>query len=166
MILETERLLLRPFEPDDLDAVAAIHADPEVMRFMGGVMTREQAAAWIERHRRAFEESRLGRLAIVERESREVVGRSGLAMFDLPTPEVELGWTVRRDLWGRGYATEASRATLRLAAELRLARVVSVIRPDNTASLRVAEKLGARHEQDVVFEGAVHGLYVHALPGR
>lgn len=161
MRIETARLTLRPFAPDDLDAVASLMADPEVMRWLGGTMKRAEAAAWIDKHVAHHERHGFGRLAVLERDTGELVGRCGVACWTIEgRPEVELGWTVRRDRWGRGYATEAAEAARDHAfGELGLSRLVSMIIPENVASIRVAEKIGATYERDVDWDGVPQRLY-------
>jgi RimJ/RimL family protein N-acetyltransferase len=80
--------------------------------------------------------------------------------------EVELGWTLGREHWGHGYATEAARAVRDWAfRELRLTRLISIIHPDNAASIRVAERLGAHHERDIESGWVAPArIYVHPLP--
>jgi RimJ/RimL family protein N-acetyltransferase len=148
-ILPTERLLLRPFRDDDLDAYAAICADPEVMRYLGDGKTLERAEAWRQIalilghwHLRGF-----GLWAVEERTTGQLVGRIG---FFQPEgwPGFELGWMLRRTAWGRGYATEgAARALAHAFTAMGREHVISLIRPANRASIRVAERLGERLER-------------------
>jgi RimJ/RimL family protein N-acetyltransferase len=93
--------------------------------------------------------------ATVERATGEVVGRCGLFHWDdvAGSAELEVGWLIARDRWGHGYATEAGRAWTRHAFETRgLARLIALILDGNTASVRVAEKLGMTREREVLFE--------------
>ena len=161
--LHTERLVLRMFREEDLDEYAAMTADPEVTRHLGDGSTLSRADAWrqmamILGHWRlrgygmwAVEESATGRLA----------GRIG---FFNPEgwPGFELGWTLAREFWGRGYATEGARRALEYGFnELGRGHVISLIRPANAASVRVAERLGERLERSVELLGApalVYGL--------
>jgi RimJ/RimL family protein N-acetyltransferase len=145
-ILETERLLLRPFTNADHDAYAAICADAEVMRYIGTGVTLNRDEAWrsmanILGH---WTLRGYGMYAIEVRDTGELVGRAGY--LDPPGwPGFELGWLLGRGHWGRGYASEAARACLDHAfGELGRDRVISLIRPDNARSIRVAEKLGER----------------------
>jgi len=140
--LETDRLVLRAFREEDLDAWAAFMADPEVMTHLGGPMVR--ASAW-----RAMATT-LGHWVLkgygmwaVERKTDGVlIGRVGLL-----NPEdwtgLEVGWTLGRPYWGQGYATEAAAASMRYAFLTQpVDRVVSNIDPGNTASQAVARRLG------------------------
>jgi RimJ/RimL family protein N-acetyltransferase len=147
---ETERLLLRRWRPGDLEAYAAICADPEVMRFLGGPASRRQAAEQLARFADHWDRHGFGLWAAELRESRDLIGFVGLAEPAF-IPEligsVEVGWRLARSHWGRGLATEGARAALDVAfGELELEEVVSIIDPANLASLRVAEKLGMRRD--------------------
>jgi [ribosomal protein S5]-alanine N-acetyltransferase len=172
-VLETERLILRHLEWEDLDALAAIMADTEVMRYIGAgtPKTREQTRRlmefWITDNRRAWDEHTLQRLpqlrraierdahfslwATVERRTSRLIGRCGLLAWDLGgTKEVEVGYLIARQCWGRGYATEAACAIRDYGFErLGFDRLISLIQPGNVASQCVAIKNGMRHERDV-----------------
>jgi RimJ/RimL family protein N-acetyltransferase len=151
--LETERLLLRPWRPaEDLDALAAVNADPEVMRFVtpNRRLTRVETAAQLERFVAHWDEHGFGLWAVVPRLEPHAacIGFAGLAIPSfLPEilPAVEVGWRLARASWGRGYATEAARASLAFGFErLGLRAIVAVVDAGNDRSLRVAEKLGMR----------------------
>jgi RimJ/RimL family protein N-acetyltransferase len=138
--LTTERLTLRGWREDDLDAYAAIAADPEVMRFMGGPLDRadtwRQIAVFV-----GHWELRGHGLWVVERDG-ELIGRVGLLRPE-GWPGLEVGWLLGRDAWGHGYATEAARAAVDHAwRELGARELISLIAPDNHASARVAQRLG------------------------
>jgi RimJ/RimL family protein N-acetyltransferase len=151
--LVTERLVLRRFTADDHASFAAMNADPEVMRWIadGATLTREQSDALLERADAGWLERGFG-LWAVEVPEEGLAGFAGLAEpAFLPDvlPGIEIGWRLRRGAWGRGYATEASRAVLGVAFErLGLAQVLAVVHPRNVASRRVAEKLGMRRARD------------------
>ena len=156
--LETERLLLRPWRPaEDLDALAAINADPDVMRFVAPnrPLTRAETAGQLERFVAHWERHGFGLWAVVPRDGDgRAIGFAGLAIPSfLPQilPAVEVGWRLASGSWGRGYATEAARASVAFGFErLGLRSIVSVIEPGNVRSLRVAEKLGMRPAPDRV----------------
>jgi ribosomal-protein-alanine N-acetyltransferase len=150
--LATERLLLRPFALEDLDALAAIYGDPVVMHFIGkGARTREETRSAIERMQAHWARERFGMWAAVERRTGVLAGRVGLQRLD-GGPEVELGYILARSFWGTGLATEAGAASLRFGfEEAGLERVVAIANPANGASRRVMEKLGFRYEKDAHF---------------
>jgi len=140
-MIETERLLLRRVTSADLDELIAIHAQPAVMRFMGS-FDRDEALQWMSRNEREWEELGYGRLAIVERATGRFLGRSGLKYWP-QFGETEVGWLLRPDAWGRGFASEAGRACVEWGFEhLQLGHITAMIRPDNHRSIRVAERLG------------------------
>jgi RimJ/RimL family protein N-acetyltransferase len=146
--LETARLILRQFEEQDLDRLAAIYADPETMQHLGSGATASREETWraIGGMLGHWLLRGYGMWAVAERESGLMVGRVG---FINPEgwPGFELGWVIDRARWGRGYAPEAAAVALRYAHEmLRQDRVISLIRPQNKASIRVAEKIGQRHD--------------------
>ncbi len=155
-IIETERLVLRPWGmPDDLDALAAVNGEDEVMRWIPPfrAMTREESAAQLERIVTHWDQHGFGLWALESRDDGHgCIGFAGLAVPGfLPAvlPTVEVGWRLSSAWWGRGLATEAARACVDYAfATLRLASVVSIIDPQNVASLRVAAKLGMAPDRD------------------
>jgi len=142
--LTTDRLVLRGWRDDDLDAYAAITADPEVMRFMGHLNDRAQAWREIAMFVGHWELRGHG-FWVVERDG-ELIGRVGLWRPE-GWPGLEVGWLLGRHAWGHGYATEAARASVEHARrELGAGRLISLIAADNVRSQRVAERLGMRPE--------------------
>jgi RimJ/RimL family protein N-acetyltransferase len=144
--LETERLILRMFREADFDAFAEMCADPEVMRYLGDGQPLERHMAWRRLAMMIGHWSLrgYGLLAVEERASGAFAGHIG---FWNPEgwPGFELGWTLRRCYWGRGYATEGARAAIRFAfTQMGQPSVISLIHRDNAASIRVAERLGER----------------------
>lgn len=144
--LETERLILRMLRESDFDAYAEGCADPEVMRYLGDGQPVARPMAWRNLAMMVGHWSLRGYgvWAVEERSSGVLVGRVG---FWNPEgwPGFELGWMLRRSFWGRGYATEAARVALRHAfTQLRQPHVISLIHPENAASIRVALRLGER----------------------
>jgi RimJ/RimL family protein N-acetyltransferase len=160
--MTTERLLLRPFEPGDQDAMAVVYGDAQALRFWGPPLDAAEIRGRIQRNRERFEIDGFARWAILVRETGELVGDAGLTRTDVEgVAEIELGWVVRPDRWGLGYATEAGAAWRdRALGELGLRRIVSLIRPANVASRRVAEKLGMIVEREAVWNDVPHLVYV------
>jgi [ribosomal protein S5]-alanine N-acetyltransferase len=152
--IETDRLRLRSLTDADLDGLQAIYGDAETMRFIGrsGRPTEDREGTarvldWLRRHEALHG---FGLWAVDEREGEPMVGVAGLLWEEGHGPEVEAVYLVRRDRWGRGYATEAASAVLQLAhGELGLARVIALAYPENIASQRVMEKAGMRPEGTV-----------------
>jgi RimJ/RimL family protein N-acetyltransferase len=147
--LETERLLLRGWHDDDRAAFAALNADPEVMRYFPSVLTRTESDAVVDRIVRSFEVDGFGLWAVEERASRRFLGFTGLARpgFDAHfMPAVEIGWRLARAAWGRGFATEAARASAAFAFDdLGLAELVSFTAEQNARSRAVMRRLGMWH---------------------
>jgi RimJ/RimL family protein N-acetyltransferase len=158
--LTTERLELRRWREDDLDEYAAITADPDVVRYLGGT-TFDRVAAWRQialfighRELRGWTSS-----AVVERSSGRLIGRGGLWQPE-GWPGVEVGWILGRAAWGHGYATELGQAVRDYAfGSLGVAHLISVIHPDNAASIRVAEKIGSTFEGEFDLNGQRCLLY-------
>jgi RimJ/RimL family protein N-acetyltransferase len=144
--VETDRLTLRMLRETDFDAYAEMCADPDVMRYIGDGQPMARQMAWRNLAQMIGHWSLrgYGLWAAEERSSGDLVGRIGFWNPD-GWPGFELGWTLRRTFWGRGYATEGARAALRLAfARLGRPHVISLIHPENAASIRVAERIGER----------------------
>ncbi len=162
--LETERLLMRPITEGDLDDVAALYANPDVMRYIGlrGPLTREQTAERVAFMADHWRRHGFGMWSLRLKDGGAFVGRCGLRYLD-NTTEVELGYTLAKAHWGRGLATEASRAVVRHAFDLlKLGRLVAIADPANTASVNVMKKLGMTFERVGHFYGSECVLYALA----
>ena len=144
--LEADRLILRMLRESDFDAYAEMCDDPKFMRYLGDGHPLPRPMAWRNLAMMVGHWSLRGYgfWAVEERSSGVFVGRIG---FWNPEgwPGFELGWVLRRSFWRRGYATEGARTALRFAfTQMNQAHVISLIRPENSVSIRVAEKLGER----------------------
>lgn len=145
--IETERLLLRPFTPDDVDPLHAIWSDPAAARFGGPGWPRPETLVDTRRYLEPIlagqRERGYATWAVIERSSGRLIGDCGLFPADGVGPEVELAYGLAPDVWRRGYATEAAAACLRAGLdELDLDRIVADVDPANAASVRVLEKVG------------------------
>jgi RimJ/RimL family protein N-acetyltransferase len=145
--LETDRLLLRWLREDDFEDLCRLSADMEVMRFLGGkALTRlevwQRLAGYIGHwHLRGY-----GPWAVEEKSSGKFIGRVGF-MNPATWPGFELGWTLARESWGKGYATEGAERALKYAfTEMDRDHVISCIAPENFASIKVADRLGEKVE--------------------
>jgi RimJ/RimL family protein N-acetyltransferase len=146
--LITERLLMRGWRDEDFEPWAAILGDPLVARGLGQDAGMTPFEAWRDMVIMAghWALKGYGNWVLEERDSGELVGRAGL-YYPPDWPELEVGWTVAREHWGKGYAPEAARAAAAWGTEhLRLRHIVSLIHPSNEQSIRVAEKLGEKLE--------------------
>ncbi len=158
--------MLRGPRDDDLDDWASIHADLDVVRWIGRDRALTRADSWRELAYLVGHWSLrgYGQWLLEERATGRVVGRSGL-YFPEGWPGLEVGWTLARDQWGRGLATEAGRAALDWAfAELEAERVISLIAPDNHRSRRVAERLGATRDGRTAILGHDVDIFAIARP--
>jgi RimJ/RimL family protein N-acetyltransferase len=167
--LETPRLLLRRWREDDLNALATIYADPEVMRFIGdgSVRDRDQTAAGLAMMEREWDERGFGMFAVEVRETGHLAGWVGLtvpAFLPEVLPAVEIGWRLGRSFWGRGIATEGADAVLRFGFVDRvLDRIISIRHVDNRASGRVMEKIGMKFDRRTVVPSRGQPVDVYAI---
>jgi [ribosomal protein S5]-alanine N-acetyltransferase len=159
-LLETPRLLLRPFGPGDAESIHPIYSDPVVMRYvatgpMSDLLITERLLddynAHQQRHGYSF-------WAVVERVSGQLIGDAGL--YRTPAGEVELGYTLGAAWWGRGYATEAASRWVSVAFdELGINEVVALAEPANVASLHVLKKLGLVRDGERIAFGRPHAVF-------
>lgn len=170
-MIETERLLLRPWRETDRAPFAAMMADPEVGNWLGRTRTAEESAAWIEAEAADFARTSLGFLAIERRSDGAFLGAAGLLDVEpgMPgAPGVEIGWRLVRDAWGRGYATEAARALLADGfGRLSLTAIVAFTADSNVRSRAVMERIGMERRADLDFLhprlAADHPLRAHVV---
>jgi RimJ/RimL family protein N-acetyltransferase len=160
--LETPRLRLRPFTDADRDAIHAVYADPEVMRWVGHGAHRTEAetARALRGYADALRARGYGFVAVLERSSGTLIGDAGLHPLAGRGPDVELGYTLARDAWGHGYATELGSALVAHAFDtLGVPRVMAQVEPENAASRHVLEKLGMTERGVRLAYGRPHLLY-------
>ena len=159
-VLYTDRLVLRMMSADDFEAYARIHGDDETQRYLQGRgMTRDESYRSFSMLLGQWRIRGYGMWGVYEKETNELVGRVGFFHPD-GWPGFEIAWTIARDRWGRGYATEAARRALRYAFEdLGQKHVISVIHPDNAASIAVAKKLGETFERETEVMGRRAAIY-------
>jgi RimJ/RimL family protein N-acetyltransferase len=174
MRLETERLVLLEPDPErDLEGYVELWGDPDVVRFLGGqTLPPEDVPEALARGLGQWERHGIGLFSVLRKEDERFVGRIGYLLWDAERwvnavqeklegeLELEIGWTVVSRFQGLGYATEAAIACRDHAfAELGRDRVISLIAPENVASIRVAEKIGESYEHDVELPRMRVGLY-------
>jgi RimJ/RimL family protein N-acetyltransferase len=166
VVLETERLRLREMEPGDLDFVAAMLADKEVMRYYERTFSRADAQAWLDRQRRRYADDGHGLWLVLDRISGAPIGQVGLAIQEVAGERhPEIGWLLHRPVWGKGYATEAAIAVRDAAFQRwRYPAIISLIRPVNEPSRRVAERVGLAPGSLVPFHGFEHVMYEMSAP--
>jgi len=159
--IETGRLLLRQFRTSDFDALARLSADPEVMKYLGDGKPKTRAEAWLmmASYLGHWELRGYGLWAVEEKASGEFIGRIGLLNPE-GWPGLEVAWTLAHERWGNGFATEGAKAALDYAfSVLKLDHVISLIHPDNAASIRVALRLGEKPERQVELMGVMRSVY-------
>lgn len=164
-ILETERLILRTLTIEDVDDMARTFCDAENMRFFPKVFERGDVVAWIERMLRRYESDGIGMWAVVRKDTGEVIGDCGLAMQNIDgVAETEIGYHFARAHQHRGYATEAARGCRDYGLHvLGRTRLISLIRPENIPSRRVAERNGMSVEKETLFAGYLHLVYTTTI---
>jgi RimJ/RimL family protein N-acetyltransferase len=148
----TPRLTLREMADADLDDIAALLGDEDVMRYYPRPKTRDEARAWIALNQRRYHDHGFGLWIMNLRGSGEFVGDCGLTVQHVDgADEVEVGYHVRRSMQGQGYATEAAAAARDFARDvLGFRRLIAIISPLNVPSQRVAEKIGLTPEKRAV----------------
>jgi RimJ/RimL family protein N-acetyltransferase len=167
-VLTTARLTLRTYRQDDLPVLAALNGDAEVMRFLGGPMSRVDSDAMAARIEARWAADRLGMLGVERSEDGALVGMAGLGETPWFPDQTEVGWRLAPRHWGRGYATEAATGWLEHAfTERGCSRVIAVAaaEPPNLASITVMRRLGMsfdrRAERD--HDGELVKVVVHAI---
>ncbi len=189
--IESERLIFRRIEPADFEFFTRIQADPIVARYLGSGRPRSipETRALLETFSETYKSLELGPLAVVRRSDGVLIGRCGLSDMALEVnaaagtlprvwyqrPQIpadtsvifeqELGYTFDRAYWGQGYGGEAAARVFEYAtSKMQFPRIVSVIHPENTASIKIAAKCGARQENNVILMGQECFRFV--WPGR
>jgi RimJ/RimL family protein N-acetyltransferase len=163
-LLDTKRLMFRRYTYDDLDFLASLLADPNMVRYIGNgvTRTREEAVSFLEWILGHYEDKRgTGLMLAIRKEDSLPIGHVGLVPQRIEDKdEIEVGYWIARNHWGQGLATEAASAFLRYGQEkLGLNRMVSLIQPGNLASIAVAQKIGMRLERMVHFRTREVCLY-------
>lgn len=160
-ILETPRLALREFEPGDADAIARVLSDPETMRYYPAPYDRAAVEQWIARNRQRYRDDGVSLWAVLLKKTGEVIGDCGIIRQQVEGEYLyEIGYHLRRDHWGQGLATEAAKACRDWGfANLKVDRLISLIRPENIPSQRVAERNGMTLWKEVEWRGLRHNVY-------
>jgi len=164
--IRTNRLLLRRFSLEDMDAYAAIMGDDEVMRWFpnGKGYTREQAKKSLDIILDHWVKHGFGIWAVTDKDSGVLLGRCGLNLI-AETSEVEVDFVIARNYWRHGYATEAARAALAYGFDvLKLDRIIALAKPDNVASRRVIEKIGMHYVKDAEYWGIICAFFEVTKP--
>jgi [ribosomal protein S5]-alanine N-acetyltransferase len=158
VVIETSRLLLREISLQDLDFMAALLGDPEVMHFWPKLLTRPEAEEEIRKIQKKYAKDGCSFWLSVEKHSGQPIGQAGILIQTINgNEEAELAYKTHRPYWRQGYAIEAARACLTYAFDvLGRKRAVTRIRPENTPSMNLAVKLGFKPEGRTVLTGFDH----------
>ncbi|GAA4728857.1 GNAT family N-acetyltransferase [Phytohabitans rumicis] len=161
----TPRLTFREMTADDLEDMAALLGDPDVMRYYPRPKGRDEALGWIHWNQGLYRQEGFGLWVLTLRATGEFVGDCGLTPQNVEgTVDIEVGYRVRAHLQGRGYASEAAAACRDHARDaLGVQRLIAIIHPANVPSQRVAEKIGLRHERDALVKTGPVRVYAAAL---
>jgi RimJ/RimL family protein N-acetyltransferase len=160
-ILETSRLALREFSDADADALARILSDPEAMRFYPAPYDRAGVEQWIARNRERYKNDGVGLWAMILKPTGELIGDCGILLQQVEGEHLyEIGYHLRRDFWHQGLATEAAVACRQWGFQnLKADRLISLIRPENIPSQRVAERNGMKIWKEIDWRGLPHVVY-------
>lgn len=162
IILETERLWLRELAPDDFDAMFEIFGDAETMLYYPQAYSREMLDAALQKQFASYAKNGYGLWALILKSTNQFIGDCGLLTQEVEgVQELEVGYHVNRQYWGQGFAPEAAKACFDYAFDvLGRKRMISMIRPENLPSRRVAEKNGLQIEKKVFWRDLWHYVYV------
>ena len=159
-IIETSRTILRKFTMDDLDDLSAILGNPRVMRYLGHncqPVSKEETREILEGMNRLWQNRGFGRMAVISKENKKLIGMAGLRYFE---GDAELFYLLDEPYWGKGLATEIGSAILEFGFEtFDFPRIIAIARPANAATLRVLDKIGMKFEKEVVIAGVRANRY-------
>ncbi len=162
LFIETERLLIRPFNMDDIEPAYAMNLDAEVSKYTGdgGVVSRKEMERRItEDVLGDYKKHGFGRLAVELKGENKFIGFTGLKYLE-DMNEVDLGYRFLKKYWGKGIATESARACVTFGfKELELSRIIAMVLPKNLASIRVLEKLNFEYEKDTIEDNQLARIY-------
>ncbi|HEY4232565.1 MAG TPA: GNAT family N-acetyltransferase [Lacipirellulaceae bacterium] len=166
VILQTARLALREMTWDDLDFVATMLADPQVMRYYPKCYSRDEAKAWVQKQLNRYRDNGHGLWLAINCQTSEPIGQVGLVRQEVEgAQELEIGYLIHHPHWRQGYATEAAAAVRDYTFdELGHERVGTLIRPVNIPSQRVAVRIGLKPEKLVMFRDYEHLVFSMSRP--
>lgn len=164
-ILETERLLLREITHADCEELLRIWGDADAMRLFPKVLNQQEMTEWIDRNLKRYECYGHGVWAVILKDNQQFVGDCGLVIQEVDgVEELEVGYHFNPKFWGQGFATEAARGCMEYAFnQLNSRRVISMVRPENLPSRRVAERNGLKIEKEIFWRGYQHLVYAAEL---
>lgn len=148
-IVETDRLIIRYLQSEDLDEFYEICGDPEIMRYVGDgqPLSKEQTQRWIEKSQENYSKYGLGCLAVIAKDDGRLIGYCGLVNPTI-AGEAEVIYAFKKQYWGKGLASEAAKAMLDFGLkQCALKRIIATIAPSNHASIRIVEKWGMKYRE-------------------
>ncbi|MEW6130982.1 MAG: GNAT family N-acetyltransferase [Acidobacteriota bacterium] len=157
-VIETSRIWLQTWHPDDSSEFRYIATDPEVMRFIGNGQVWDDAriASWIAKQIVNYRTLGFSFWKLIEKSTNRLIGHSGI-QYLANTGEIEIGWWLARRCWGQGFATEAASGVLDYSFEnLKINRLVAIAYPENIASINIMKKIGMKFVRQTT--GAELGL--------
>lgn len=169
IVATTLRLQLRQFTAEDVEQLAPILADREVMRFsISGPKTIEQTAQFVQWCLRDYEQQGFGIWAVIHRSHNQLIGTCGLTVQHVDgVDDIEVGYRFASSYWGEGLATEAAQVSLAYTFhQLNIPRVIAIIEPENVASIRVAEKIGMQWIRNTSYHHIPVKLYMIQRPSK
>lgn len=145
-MLETKRLFLRKLKDYDVEEIFKMRSDVEIMRFIREPQTKkEESRKWIEMISERWDDEKIGFCGVIEKETKRFVGWCGLWRLK-ETKEIEVGYAINKDFWGKGYASESAKGCLEYGFnELNLDKIVAVADPENIASQNVMKRIGMKY---------------------
>lgn len=169
IVIETPRLILRHLTLEDTETLAAIYADPIVMKFFPGTLSLEETKQFIEKIIKRYEQHGFGfgLWATIYKPDNQFIGRCGVKQLDNKCLELEMAYLLSKEYWGRGLATEAACAIRDYGFEkIGCNRLIALIDHGNIASQKVALKTGLTYEKDVQIEGESLRVYAIYQPDK
>ncbi len=166
LVTESERLIIRHFYINDLEAMDSVLGDTEVMRFSNGVLTQDGIRNWLNDCFISYKIYGYGPWALVEKNIQRTIGYCGIFHFpDIDgKPENEIGFRLAKQYWGMGYATEAALSVRNYSFKnLGITRLIAIVDPNNKASIRVSKKMGMHYEKDIMLNGYTHPDHIYAV---
>ncbi len=162
MWLETQRLILREFQPKDSYKLAPILANPQVMEFSPtGILSFEQTSMKVDGFINSYKKHGFGKWAIIHKRSNQLIGYCGIAVEQVDNvDEPEIGYRLAPEFWRKGLATEAAAAVVKQGfRQFNLPYILGIVEPTNTASVRVLKKLGMKYERKTIFYNNLMDIY-------
>ncbi len=165
MKIETQRLYLRAYEDQDEDFLKAMLTDPDMVRFIGNgsIKDSKQTRDFLNRIYQTYEQNPdFGLKVLMRKEDQTPIGHAGLIPQKVDhKEELEIGYWIYRPYWQRGYASEAAEALKQYAFQYDITnRLIALIQPGNTGSIKVAEKIGMSLEKEIIHSGKDVYVYV------